>query len=153
MAGMIRSTMDRIPRTFRTIWFFYCIVTVIGWAAWALLLKIGSVQIPSEPALFLQTAGMVPLALILLLTGSVRGSRDKKGIIYSLFNGIITGAGILCLLAAYRSGGNTSVVAVTTSLYPLVTFALAVPLLREKLNKTQVLGVVLATVSIVLFSL
>jgi drug/metabolite transporter (DMT)-like permease len=65
---------------------------------------------------------------------------------------MITGGGILCLLAAYRRGGNTSVVAVTTSLYPLVTFALAVIFLREKLTKVQFLGVVLATVSIVLFS-
>ena len=41
--------------------------------------------------------------------------------------------------------------AVTTSLYPLVTFALAVPLLREKLTKPQMAGVILATVSIVHF--
>jgi uncharacterized membrane protein len=146
------TTMDRVPRTFRTMWFLYCVVAVLGWAAWALLLKIGSVQIPSGPSIFLQTAGMVPLALILLLTGSVRGAHDKKGIAYSLLNGIITGGGILCLLAAYRRGGNTSVVAVTTSLYPLVTFALAVIFLREKLTRVQVLGVVLATVSIILFS-
>lgn len=144
--------MDTVSRTFRTTWFLYCIVAVLGWAAWALLLKIGSVEIPGAPALFLQTAGMVPLALILLLAGSVRGAHDRKGIVYSLLNGVITGGGILCLLAAYRRGGNTSVVAVTTALYPLVTFALAVIFLREKLTKVQCLGVVLATVSIVLFS-
>jgi uncharacterized membrane protein len=116
------------------------------------MLKIGSIEIPGEPALFLETVGMTPLALILVLTHSVRGPQNKKGIIYSLLNGVITGGGILCLLAAYRSGGNTSVVAVTTSLYPLVTFALAVPLLREKLTKPQMAGVILATVSIVIFS-
>jgi uncharacterized membrane protein len=80
-------------------------------------------------------------------------SGSKKGIVYSLLNGAITGAGILCLLTAYRTGGNTSVVAVTTSLYPLVTCALAVPLLHEKLTNSQVLGVLLATVSIGIFSL
>jgi drug/metabolite transporter (DMT)-like permease len=61
--------------------------------------------------------------------------------------------GILFLLAAYRRGGNTSVVAVTSSLYPLVTLILAGFLLREKLTRSQTLGVILATVSVVLFSL
>jgi uncharacterized membrane protein len=138
--------------TFKTSWFWYSILTIIGWAGWAIMLKIGSIEIPGEPALFLETVGMTPLALILVLTRSVRGPQNKKGIIYSLLNGVITGGGILCLLAAYRSGGNTSVVAVTTSLYPLVTFALAVLLLREKLTKPQMAGVILATVSIIIFS-
>ena len=145
--------MDTVSSAFKQRWFWYSILTVIGWAGWALFLKIGSVEIPSESALFLQTGGMVPLALILVLSGSMGNSGSKKGIVYSLLNGAITGAGILCLLTAYRTGGNTSVVAVTTSLYPLVTCALAVPLLREKLTNSQVLGVLLATVSIGIFSL
>ena len=138
--------------TFKERWFWYSILTIIGWAGWAILLKIGSVEIPSEPSLFVQTAGMVPLAVVLVVAGSVPGRDSRKGIVYSLLNGIITGAGILCLLAAYRSGGNTSVVAVTSSLYPLVTFALAVPLLREKLTGLQIAGLILATISIVIFS-
>ena len=134
-------------------WFWYSILTVIGWAGWALLLKIGSIEIPGEPALFMQTAGMVPVALVLVLSGTLRGPQDKAAVIYSLLNGIITGVGILFLLVAYRRGGNTAVVAVTTSLYPLVTFALAVPLLHEKITRKQVLGLLLATVSITIFAL
>ena len=134
-------------------WLWYSLLTIVGWSGWAILLKIGSVEIPGRPALFLQTAGMLPLALLLLLAGTVKGPQNKKGIGYSLLNGSVTGAGILFLLAAYRQGGNTSVVAVTSSLYPLVTFLLAVPLLREKITKSQALGVILATVSIVIFSL
>ena len=145
--------MGTLSGTLRQRWFWYSILTVIGWAGWAILLKIGSVEIPSEPTLFLQTTGMVPLAVILLLSGTLRGPQNRRGIVYSLLNGIISGVGILCLIAAYRSGGNTSVVSVTTSLYPLVTFVLAVLLLREKLTKPQMLGLVLAMVSIIIFSL
>jgi bacterial/archaeal transporter family protein len=145
--------MEELANTFRQRWFWYSILTVIGWAGWALLLKMGSEEIPTSPSLFVQTAGMVPLALVLVLAGASRGRQNKAGIVYSLLNGVVTGVGILCLLAAYRSGGNTSVVAVTTALYPLVTFALAVPLLREKLSQPQILGVILATFSIVMFSL
>ena len=145
--------MLELSNTLKQRWFWYSVLTILGWAGWALLLKVGSEEIPSEASLFLQTTGMIPLAVILVLAGSSRDSQSKLGIVYSLLNGVITGIGILCLLAAYRSGGNTSVVAVTTSLYPLVTFALAVPLLGEKLNKLQICGLFLATISIVLFSL
>jgi uncharacterized membrane protein len=137
----------------KTRWFWYSIVTVIGWAGWALFLKLGSEEIPSDASLFLQTAGMTPLAVLLLFNRSAREVKDKKGIVYSILNGAITGVGILALLAAYRSGGNTSVVSVTSSLYPLVTFALALVVLHERLTKKQTLGVVLATASIVLFSI
>jgi uncharacterized membrane protein len=137
----------------KTRWFWYSIVTVIGWAGWALFLKLGSEEIPSDASLFLQTAGMTPLAVLLLFNRSAREVKDKKGIVYSVLNGAITGVGILALLAAYRSGGNTSVVSVTSSLYPLVTFALALVVLHERLTKKQTLGVVLATASIVLFSI
>jgi len=133
-------------------WFWYSLLTVAGWAGWALLLKLGSLQIPDAPALFLQTLGMLPLALLLLATGSVRGPQDRRGVIYSLLNGSITGIGILFLLAAYRTGGNTAVVSVTTALYPLVTCALAFGLLRERLTNRQWLGLFLSVVAIVMFA-
>ena len=134
-------------------WFWYSLLAVAGWAAWALLLKLGSLDIPGEPALFLQTLGMLPLALVLLAAGTVRGRQDRKGVAYSLLNGLITGIGILFLLAAYRLGGNTTVVSVSTSLYPLVTCALAFALLRERLTRRQWLGLGLSVASIVLFAL
>jgi bacterial/archaeal transporter family protein len=133
-------------------WFWYSMLTVAGWAAWALLLKLGSLDIPGEPALFLQTLGMLPLALVLLAAGTVRGRQDGKGVGYSLLNGLITGIGILFLLAAYRLGGNTTVVSVGTSLYPLVTCALAFVLLRERLTRRQWLGLSLSVAAIVLFA-
>jgi bacterial/archaeal transporter family protein len=133
-------------------WFWYSLLTIAGWAAWALLLKLGSLQIPDAPALFLQTLGMLPLALLLLVAGTVRGPQDRRGVVYSLLNGSITGIGILFLLAAYRTGGNTAVVSVTTALYPLVTCALAVCLLRERLTTRQWLGLTLSVAAIVLFA-
>ena len=145
--------MATLREGFGARWFWYSLLTVAGWAAWALLLKLGSLEIPSEPALFLQTLGMLPLALVLLVAGTVRGRQDRNGVVYSLLNGFITGLGILCLLAAYRLGGNTSVVSVTTALYPLVTCALALSLLRERLTRRQWLGLGLSVASIVMFAL
>ena len=133
-------------------WFWYSLLTIAGWAAWALLLKLGSLHIPDAPALFLQTLGMLPLALLLFVAGTVRGPQDRRGVVYSLLNGSISGIGILFLLAAYRAGGNTAVVSVSTALYPLVTCALAFALLRERLTNRQWLGLSLSVAAIVLFA-
>jgi len=133
-------------------WFWYALLTVVGWAAWALLLKLGSLEIPDQPALFLQTLGMLPLVPLLVARGKLRGPQDRRGVIYSLLNGAITGIGILFLLAAYRKGGNTGVVSVSTALYPLVTCALAFVLLRERLSGRQWLGLALSIAAIVLFA-
>ena len=144
--------MTTLREGFGARWFWYALLTIAGWAAWALLLKLGSLQIPDAPALFLQTLGMLPLALVLLAAGTVRGPQDRRGVVYSLLNGSITGVGILFLLAAYRTGGNTAVVSVTTALYPLVTCALALFLLRERLTRRQWLGLALSVTAIVLFA-
>lgn len=144
--------MSTVREGFGARWFWYSLLTIAGWAAWALLLKFGSLDIPDAPALFLQTLGMLPLALLLFTAGAVRGAQDRRGVIYSLLNGAITGIGILFLLAAYRSGGNTAVVSVTTALYPLVTCALALVLLRERLTARQWLGLALSVAAIVLFA-
>jgi bacterial/archaeal transporter family protein len=144
--------MSTVREGFGARWFWYSLLTIAGWAAWALLLKLGSLDIPDAPALFLQTLGMLPLALLLFAAGAVRGAQDRRGVVYSLLNGAITGIGILFLLAAYRTGGNTAVVSVTTALYPLVTCALAFALLRERLTGRQWLGLGLSVAAIVLFA-
>jgi bacterial/archaeal transporter family protein len=144
--------MSTVREGFGARWFWYSLLTIAGWAAWALLLKLGSLDIPDAPALFLQTLGMLPLALLLFAAGAVRGAQDRRGVVYSLLNGAITGIGILFLLAAYRTGGNTAVVSVTTALYPLVTCALAFALLRERLTGRQWLGLGLSVAAIMLFA-
>src|ERR1041385_3625969 len=50
----------------------------------------------------------------------------------------------------FKSGEKTSTVVPLTALYPLVTILLAVPLLKEKLNRIQLIGVVLALAAIYL---
>jgi len=116
------------------------------------LLKLASVRVPAGPLLFFQTIGMVPVAILLLLSHSAREVRNGMGVVYSLLNGVITGGGILCLMEAYRLGGDVSVATVITSLYPLVTCLLAALFLRERLSRRQKLGMIAATLSIVLFA-
>jgi bacterial/archaeal transporter family protein len=138
---------------FKRAWFWYSMVAVLFWGAWAILSKVGSQDIPAKTVQFLFTVGAVPVVLALLVAKRFRLGANRKGIGYSLANGIASGVGMIALYAAFRSGGNTSVIMVTTALYPMVTVVLALLILRERLTKHQIMALVLAAIAMVIFSL
>jgi len=139
--------------TLKTRWFWYSILCVLCWGMWALLSKLGSREIPPETMQFLFTVGALPVGIALLLARRGNLEKSKKGISYAVLNGILSGVGGLTLFAAYHTNGNTSLITVATSLYPMITVVLAVLILRERLTATQALGLAFAGVAIVLFSL
>jgi transporter family protein len=143
----------RILNALKAKWFWYCVLALVGWGGWALLLKLGSMEIPAETAQFLSTLGLVPVGVGLLVAQGFKLEKNPAAIFCSVLSGVITVAGILALLAAYRVGGNTAIVAVTTALYPMVTIVLAVLILRERLTRIQLAGIGLAMIAIVIFSL
>jgi bacterial/archaeal transporter family protein len=134
-------------------WFWYSVLAVFGWGGWAILSKLASSEIPAETLQLLFTFGTVPVAIVLLTARKFKLEPSPSGIAFSIANGIVSGLGTLALFAAFRSGGNTGVISVTTSLYPVISVVLALLILREKLTKVQSAGLVLAAAAIVLFSL
>ena len=142
-----------IPERLKAKWLWYSVFCVLCWGAWVLCSKLGSNEIPAAPMQFLFAFGFIPVALLVLGLKRVRFEKNLKGIVYSLGNGVLAGIGGLTLFAAYRSGGNTSVITTATSLYPLITVALAIVVLRERLTWLQVLGLGFAVAAIIIFSL
>jgi bacterial/archaeal transporter family protein len=134
-------------------WLWYSVLAVLAWGAWAILSKLASSEIPVHTMQFLFTIGTLPVAAALFAARNFKLEPSAKGIFFSVTNGVVSAIGILALFAAYRSGGNTSVVTVTTSLYPMITVVLALVILGERLTKVQTLGLGLAAVAIVMFSL
>ena len=139
--------------TLKARWLWYSVLCVLCWGGWALLSKLGSREIPPETMQFLFTVGALPVGLALLIGRRGKLERSAKGISYAVVNGILSGVGGLTLFAAYHTNGNTSLITVATSLYPMITVVLAVLILRERLTATQVLGLAFAAAAIVLFSL
>ncbi len=139
--------------TLKARWLWYSVLCVFCWGGWALLSKLGSREIPPETMQFLFTVGALPVGLTLLIARRGKLEKSAKGIFYAVVNGILSGVGGLTLFAAYHTNGNTSLITVATSLYPMITVVLAVLILRERLSATQVLGLAFAGAAIVLFSL
>jgi uncharacterized membrane protein len=141
-----------LPRFGAKLWLWYSFLTVAAWAGWALLLKVGSLELPADATQFLATLGMLPVALALIVRTAAALEWNRIGIAHALAGGVLSAAGIVALIAAFRSGGPTGVITVTTGLYPMVTVLLAVLLLGERLGIRQKIGVGLAAAAILLFS-
>jgi drug/metabolite transporter (DMT)-like permease len=72
------------------------------------------------------------------------GSMDyRKGLLLALACGILDASGNALLLLGIQTG-NLSVMSVLTAMYPAGTIILAAVVLREKITKLQLFGMVLA---------
>jgi bacterial/archaeal transporter family protein len=139
--------------TFKARWFYYSLLCVLCWGAWALFAKFGSREIPPETMQFLFTLGSVPICIALLVARRFRLEKSGKGIFYAVLNGVLSAIGGLTLFAAYHTNGNTSVITAASALYPMITVVLAITILRESFGMVQAIGLSFAAVAIVIFSL
>ena len=134
-------------------WLWYSVACALCWAGWTLLSKLGSREIPAATMQLLFTIGTLPVCLFFLVARRFRLEKSAKGIFYAVLMGILAGVGGLTLFAAYGTGGNTSLITALSALYPMITVVLAVTILREKLRRIQIVGLVFACIAIVIFSI
>lgn len=145
--------MHRLTQKWNARWFWYSLICVLCWGAWALLSKLGSQEIPPNTMQFLFTIGALPVGLALLIARRGKLENSTRGIAYGVLNGVLSGVGGLALFAAYHTNGNTTLITATTALYPMITVVLAISILREQFRPVQALGLVFAAIAIVIFSL
>ena len=134
------------------VWLWYALLCIFWWGLWGFLSKIGSATATPMQMQTLFTLGMLPVAIGMLLHMRGKVDRDAVGISYGLLSGIATGLGTLGYFAALRTQ-DASVVTPLTGVFPVLTVVLAFVVLRERLNKVQIGGMVLALAAIVVLSI
>lgn len=134
------------------VWVWYALLGIFWWGLWGFLSKIGSDAASPLQMQILFTLGMLPVALAMLVQMRGKLDRNAGGIIYGLLCGVVTGLGTIGYYAALRNQ-NASLVTPVTGLFPVLTVVLAVVVLRERLNKVQMVGMLLALASIVILSI
>jgi transporter family protein len=154
------STVDSEPAPRTSLagmpaWLAYSLLTVLMWGAWGAVSKIASSGVDANTNQIYFTVGLLPLMLLLLpgLRRGVAGPQRRVGIAWAFVTGLLGGAGNIAFFRALRSGGEVSIVAPATALFPLVTVILAVMFLRERLSRQQIAGFALALVAIYLLSM
>jgi uncharacterized membrane protein len=138
--------MSRLPK-----WLLYALLCVFWWGIFGFLAKLGSNQVAPRQMQILFTAGMLPLLAAAFLNAGRRVDTDRLGVLYGILNGVLAGLGGLAYFAAMEKG-KASLVGPVTSLFPLLTVVLAVLILRERMNRIQIAGIVLGMISIVILS-
>ena len=136
-------------------WMLLSISTVILWGAWGLESKIVVDRISPWMNQVLFTIGLVPLMVLMLFSPRLRrtGDRNRRGAYYGLITGLLGGTGNIALYLALGSGGKASVVVPLVGLAPLITVVLALVILKESINRIQMVGLGLALLSITLLSI
>jgi bacterial/archaeal transporter family protein len=139
----------------RSAWMLLSILTVFLWGAWGLESKFVVDRISPYVNQVVFSAGLLPPLIWILFSKNLRritGER-RKGMFYGLITGVLGGTGNIAFYMALAKGGKASVVVPLVGLAPLVTVVMALLLLKESLNRAQMLGLLLALISIFLLSL
>jgi len=145
------------------LWLFWSLATIALWGAWGLVSKVASAGADPYVNQLLFTAGIIPLLVFVGLkvrkqepAGKAQSAeareRRGQGIRWAFFTGILGGLGNMAFFQALVKGGNASVVAPVTALFPMVTVVLALVFLKERLGRVQWMGLGLAFVAIYLLS-
>ncbi len=134
-------------------WLLWSLLAVLCWGLWAVMSKLIGDALTAAQSQALSTLGLLPVVLALGLSRRlvVTGQRSR-GFASGLAAGILACAGNVAYYHALNSGARAATVVPLTALYPLLTIALAVLLLREKLNRVQGAGVLLSLAAIYLFN-
>ncbi|MGI9072465.1 MAG: EamA family transporter [Bryobacteraceae bacterium] len=141
-------------RTLTSSWMLLSIATVLLWGSWGLESKIVVDRISPWMNQVLFSIGLLPLLAWMLFWKNLRQTTGppNKGAAFGLLTGIFGGLGNVTFYLAL-SRGKASVVVPMVGLAPLVTVVLALLILKESINRAQVVGVVLALLSIYLLSI
>ena len=147
-----REPMSASARTLRSKWFWYSVMSLLCWTAWALTAKVGSSELPPAEMQFISGLGFLVVSIAVAACAKKDSHTNRKGKIYSVISGVLLGTGGLASFAAYRIGINTAATTGITSLYPAITVLGALVILKEKLTSSQLAGLCFSGLAILLFS-
>jgi transporter family protein len=124
---------------------------ILWWGVWGFLAKLGSDSATPLQLQILFTFGMVPIAALALLQVRFKLAAKPRGAFYGVLCGLFSGLGLLAYYASMQRG-KASIVGPVTALFPLLTILLAFVFLKEKVNRVQAIGMILALCAITILS-
>jgi len=134
-------------------WITYSLLSLAFYGVWGVLSDHSSNKIgPLAVQVFL-AVGMTPVALVLFLSkGWNTGSNKVRGSAYAFATGLLAVGGTWTMFEAFGRGGEAATVIPLICTYPILTVILARVFLKEKPNRVQLAGIVLALAAIYLLA-
>jgi bacterial/archaeal transporter family protein len=134
-------------------WLLFATIALVFWGITGVTQKLSTNRISSQLSCLWWAWAMVAISAELAFTVPIQWHPGALILSLSILGGALNGLGALTSFAALESGGKVSVVISLISLYPLLTVAIAVLFLNERLTPLQALGAVMAIVAAILLSI
>jgi drug/metabolite transporter (DMT)-like permease len=136
----------------KRLWLFYALITTIFWGIWGAFIEIPEkAGFPATLGYAVWSLTMIPCGIFALQRIHWKLEYDKRSVILGSAVGFLGAGGQLLLFQALRQG-PAYIVFPIISLYPVLTIFLSIILLKERTDKRQWLGIILALIAIFLLS-
>jgi len=135
------------------LWLGFAVAALVLWGVTGVTQKLSTNRISSERSFLWFCWAMVALSAAVLVVARPHWGLGTLVVVCSLAGGALNGLGAWTSFRALESGGKASIVISLISLYPLLTVALAVLLLGERLTLMQTAGAVVAIAAAILLSI
>jgi uncharacterized membrane protein len=136
----------------RRAWLTYALITTLFWGVWGAFAEFPTRHgFPDTLVYVVWTLTMIPPALYAMQRVGWRVQRDARSVLLGALIGF-TGAGGQMLLFHAVHTGPTYLIFPVIALSPVVTIALSMVFLRERVTKVGALGVLLALIALPLFN-
>jgi uncharacterized membrane protein len=133
-------------------WFIYALITTLFWGVWGAFAEFPTRHgFPDTLVYVVWTLTMIPPALYAMQRVGWRVQRDAKSVLLGSLIGF-TGAGGQMLLFHAVHTGPTYLIFPVIALSPVVTIALSMAFLRERVTRIGAFGVLLALIALPLFN-
>lgn len=133
-------------------WLVFALITTLTWGVWGEFSElIQQENFPAEMVYIVWAFSMVPCAVIALWIGGWKIDCSMKSILSGVSTGLLGAGGQLILFEALRFG-PAYIVFPFVSMSPVITIALSLFLLRERANRIQTAGIVVALAAIFFLS-
>jgi len=125
-------------------WMMYALVVLMLWGLTGITQKLSTNHTSVRLTFVTYAAGYVPAATIILWREPFNWRISTTAWSLGILSGVLNGLGSLTIFAACRNGGKASVVTLLAALYPILTIAMAMPLLHESIRTREVVAIALA---------
>lgn len=135
------------------LWLGFAALALLFWGITGVTQKLATNSISSERSFLWFCWAMVALSAAVLIVARPHAGLGTTILLSAIAGGALNGLGAWTSFRALESGGKASIVISLISLYPLLTVALAVLFLAERLTRMQLAGALLAVLAAILLSL
>jgi len=141
------------PPDIQSHWLIFTLLTMLLWGGWGLVSKPIADRLSPWQVQTISTFGLLPVIVSLAFSKNLdAGPNRPRAFAFAFSSGVVASVGNIPYYAALAGGGKAAAVTPLTALYPLVTIALAMLVLRERLNAIQGAGVAASLIALYFFN-